>query len=338
MTYTVSQLIANAYDISGIVSREFETVSGSQELIALQFLNERIADKTIQDGSIPYISQYNFTGVAGQERYYIRDLVEISTLTFFINSVRFSMVPVNRDMYFGSSRANNIQSLPYNFHMERELGGASIYMYFRPNTNYLFELWGSFRLSSVIIGQVLDAKTTVANLGIVTVAGTGTFGTGELVVNGVDLAGTYATGQALATYINTGIIQNVTAQIVNREMLLTNSNNSPIVVQTLGTQGFTNNVTFSLFSTVDGNLQETYTYAALDQFYINYLKYDLAVRLCAEYNFDVPPGAAAELMKYERQILKRSAPLDLTTKTSSTLGKNQIINYAQANLGKGWTT
>lgn len=71
MAYTTLQLINNAYYESGIVSRGFETVSGQQANDGLQFLNDLIADKTVENGLIPYYQEYNFTAVTGQERYFI---------------------------------------------------------------------------------------------------------------------------------------------------------------------------------------------------------------------------------------------------------------------------
>lgn len=71
MAYTVANLIADAYYISGIVSREFETVSGPQGSLGLQVLNEIISDKTIEIGMIPYYNKYNFSTISGVETYFI---------------------------------------------------------------------------------------------------------------------------------------------------------------------------------------------------------------------------------------------------------------------------
>jgi hypothetical protein len=77
----------------------------------------------------------------------------------------------------------------------------------------------------------------------------------------------------------------------------------------------------------------------LERFYINYLKYALAVRLCAEFNYTVPPRAEKQLLTYEELISKRSAPMDLTNESISTLtDQNEFISYANVNIGRGWTT
>lgn len=234
MAYTTLQLINNAHYESGIVSRGFETVGGQQVNDGLQFLNDLIADKTVENGLIPYYEEYNFNAVTGQETYFIPDLIEVETFVFYIDTVRYQTENRARREYFGSSRADNIQSLPGSWHMERCFGGANIYIYFKPNQNYPLTIWGQFRLQQVVINQDLSLT--------------------------------------------------------------------------------------------------------LDRFYINYLKFDLAARLCAEYNYTVPPGVAKALAKYENDISKRSGPMDLRLIKLSSLQRRGSINYGMVNIGKGWTT
>lgn len=156
MAYTVTKLITNAYNMSGIVSRDFETVEQSQLADGLDSLNDILGDKTVQTGMIPYFSKYEFVGVQAQEEYVVPNLVEVSTLVFFLQQVRYQMWPVGRDTYFGSPRAQNIQSLPYTYNVENEFGGARIFMYFTPDQNYQFQLWGKFRLADVVYNQDLE--------------------------------------------------------------------------------------------------------------------------------------------------------------------------------------
>jgi hypothetical protein len=234
MAYTTLQLITNAYYESGIVSRGFETVSGQQATDGLQFLNDVLQDKTVENGLIPYYEKYSFPAVQAQEKYFIPNLIEVDTFVFYIQSVRYSTTNQARRQYFGNSRADNVQSLPVTWHMERELGGASIYIYFKPNTDYPLEIWGQFRLEEVTLMQDLSLT--------------------------------------------------------------------------------------------------------LDRFYINYLKFDLANRLCAEYNYSVPPGVAKQLQRYEDSISKKSGPLDMSMIKMSSLQRRGGLNYAQVNVGKGWVS
>ena len=337
MTYTVTNLITDAYYASGIVSREFETVTGQQGYVGLQVLNDILSDKTIDKGMIPYYSKYEFFAVAGQEMYFIPNLEELETLTFFINNVRYQMREVDRIKYFGSPRANNINSLPFNWHLERCIGGANIYLYFFPQTDYPIEAWGQFRLSSVSLNQDLGNPNTTANLGVATISGAGTLTAGQFVVNSIDLAGTYANLAAFAAYINTGVVPSVTATIQGLGLILNNVASAPITISTLGTQSTVNGITFASFSTTNGPMTQVYPNNGFDRFYINYLKFAVAERLCTEYNFIVPPGVQKQLQQYEAWIQKRSGPLDLTTQKLSTLRSDLSQDYGQVNLGKGWS-
>lgn len=234
MAYTTLQLINNAYYESGIVSRGFETVSGQQAQDGLQFLNDLIEDKTVDNGLIPYYLEYDFAAEIGQEVYFIPNLINVDTFVFYINTVRYQTQNRGRREYFGTSRADNIQSLPGSWHLERCFGGANLYIYFLPDQNFPLTIWGQFRLQEVTINQDLSLT--------------------------------------------------------------------------------------------------------LDRFYINYLKYDLAVRLCAEYNYTVPPGVAKALNKYVIDISKKSGPMDLKLIKLSTLQRRGGINYGQVNLGHGWVS
>jgi hypothetical protein len=346
MPYSVLDLITKAYYISGIVGRDFQTLSGSQLATGLGVLNDILDDKVIETDMVPYwTTQYQWPATVGQQKYFIPNLIRVETLVFFINTVRYNTSEVARDRYFGSARAENIQSLPFTWHQERTLGGVNIFLYFFPQENYTMEISGLFRLYEVYLNQQLDLQSTVANLGTATVAGTGNFGAGQLVVNGVDLAGTYATVGALVAYVNTGIIPNITAAIVGTQFQLTapaprfSIGSFNINITTLGSEGSVNNINFVNFSTITGPNNVTYFPQGLERFYINYLKYALAVRVCTEFNYTVPPEAAKQLLTYEELISKRSAPIDLTNATITTLTDEAgFISYGQVNIGRGWTT
>lgn len=232
MAYTTNQLISGAYYAADIVSRGFETVSGSQIGDGLIFLNNIITEKTVDDGMIPYETTYTSDFVAGQEVYFIPNLIRIDTLVFFLDQVRYAMQAQKRNDYFGLSRADNIQSLPNQWYFEPKFGGGNLYIYFQPDRTYPFEIHGIFRLPSVSLGQDLSLT--------------------------------------------------------------------------------------------------------LDEFYITYLRYALADRLCAEFSYTTPPNIIRQLNKYEAFINKKSRVLDLRLSKTSTLQKGGSFNYAFINLGKGW--
>lgn len=156
MPLTVNQLIANSYYAAGVVSREFETVSGQQIADGLFWLNNIITEKTVNSQMIPYETTYKFNAVIGQELYPIPNLIQIDTLVFFLNTVRFSMQYTQRNKYFGSNRVENIQTLPYQWYVERTLGGSNLYIYFSPDREYPMEVHGVFSLAEVALGQDLS--------------------------------------------------------------------------------------------------------------------------------------------------------------------------------------
>ena len=257
MVYTVNNLISDAYNCAGIVGKEFEQVSGEQYTEGLGYLNSLLAKKTADKSGIPYYLQYNSNFVIGQEQYFIPELIDVDTLCFFIdsppdpiivnpvpasptpgvitpgNQVRYGMRKLDRKAYWGTPRANQITSLPYQFMIERQFGGASLFVYFLPTVAYQYQIWGLFSLNNVAL---------------------------------------------------------------NQELQLT-----------------------------------------LDQFYIDFLKFELTDRLCSEYDYTMPEGAARQLAEYQAIIDKREQRLDLVQQQISPLSVlGDGVNYGWANLGTGW--
>lgn len=233
MAYTVAELITESWELAGIVMVDASTASGSQMNKGFKMLNAVLAFLAVSVRQIPYYAEYEFTGVVGQEEYTIANLIQPQNLTFEYSTVRYSMLELPRDAYFGTSRANGINSLPYIYHIERALGGSKLWMYYRPDQAYEFKLWGKFAL----------------------------------------------------------------AQVTSYEQDLS---------------------------------------LTLDAFYIQYLHFLLTKRMCMEWKQTFPPDKAQELKEMTAQITDLS-PMDLSVKKFSTLQKTQGLNYAQVNLGKGWT-
>lgn len=156
MAFLTSNLITDAYYLSSIVSRDFETVTGDQTSDGLRMLNQLIADRTIDNSTIPYTDKLSMNAVNGQSEYFIQNLVDLEVFVFYINGLRFQTVNQQRKEFFGSFRETNINSLPFNWHVERLLNGAKLYLYFVPDQNFPLELWGKFRLLSVTLFQDLS--------------------------------------------------------------------------------------------------------------------------------------------------------------------------------------
>lgn len=157
MAYTVTKLITNAYYLSGVVSRRFQKPTTEQINDGLDLLNDLLAIKTGDNRLIPYYTSYTLNTVAGQENYSIPNLILAETLTFVLqNVVRYPILKQGRKVYFGSARVNNINSLPFNGHIERAKGGATLSLYFVPDAVYPVTLVGKFALNSVTLNQNLE--------------------------------------------------------------------------------------------------------------------------------------------------------------------------------------
>jgi hypothetical protein len=231
MAYTVTELITRAYYLSQVVSRELETVTGQQLEDGLVYLNALLSLKSAHSRVIPYFTEYQFSAIVGQEKYYVPNLVQPETLTFNIGPVRYSTMPTARRTYFGAGRVDNINSLPFNWHFERVLNGSDIYLYFKPADTYPIKIWGKFGFDNVAL---------------------------------------------------------------NTNLLLT-----------------------------------------YDEYYIDYLRYRLAKRICSEFGIPMQPQALQELQELEEAVTDVSPP-DLTLSKISTLQGQTGFNWGDVNTGRGW--
>lgn len=155
MTYTVTKLITNAWYLSGVVARNQQTVTGDQLTDGLDLLNDLLGVKTADYRLIPYFSATTVNAVIGQEKYFVPNLISLETITFNQQTVRYSMLKQGRKKYFGTGRIDGINSLPFDVHWERTLGGSNFYVYFFPVETYVFNLFGKFGLTSVGVNDDL---------------------------------------------------------------------------------------------------------------------------------------------------------------------------------------
>ena len=73
-----------------------------------------------------------------------------------------------------------------------------------------------------------------------------------------------------------------------------------------------------------------------DLYYIDYLRYRLAMRICSEYGIPMQPQAAMELEELE-EAMKDVMPPDMTmVKLSDLQGTGYGLTWADVNLGRGW--
>lgn len=231
MTYTTSELITNAYYLSGILSNVYETLNGSQLSDGLKLLNQLLTQQAAGTRMIPYYSRTTANMVVNQESYFIPGLVFPEDVTFNFSEVRYTLRYRTRSEYFGSFRLNNLVTLPGDYHVEREKGGARIFIYPLPDKAYVMNIVGKFALTKVDYDDDL-----------------------ELI---------------------------------------------------------------------------------LDDFYLGYLEYALAERICGTNGITFQPQSNEILNEYKKQI-KDLSPIDFTIQKISTLQQYSPLNFGDVNLGKGW--
>lgn len=233
MVYFASQLIVEAWRTTGMVSADIGNQPSSRQMVdGLNRLNELLSELSLDGALLPYTTNYSFTATIGQEAYPIDNLIQWQTITFDLDTVRYSLQNTGRTDYFGSDRVNNITSLPYQFHVERTLGGSTLYLYFKPSQEFPINIYGLFGFVSV------DYNTDLA---------------------------------------------------------------------------------FSC-----------------DLYYLKFLRLALAECLCSYYQMVLPAQIAMELKEIRLKIKNLNAP-DMTCQKINLLGNSSLINYAQANIGRGWT-
>ncbi len=126
MAYTAQTLITRAWYLSGIVARNLQFVTGDQITDGLMLLNALLDFKQIEIDLIPYWTYIEMPLVGGQEQYFLPNVCAVESATFNIDVVRYPMMSTGRRAYFGSSRVDNIQTLPFNWNFNRGKGGGTI--------------------------------------------------------------------------------------------------------------------------------------------------------------------------------------------------------------------
>src|SRR6267142_2106207 len=109
---TANQLITDAYHLSGIVSIDFELPTGSQITEGLRLLDGILDESSLDATMIPYYTHLDFNTIVNQEIYEIPNLVELTSLTFNIDNVRFPMTRDSLNRYNATGRVDNLFSLP----------------------------------------------------------------------------------------------------------------------------------------------------------------------------------------------------------------------------------
>jgi hypothetical protein len=159
MAYTAQDLITRSWFLSGIVARNLQVPTGDQIYDGLQMLNDLLNFKQIETDLIPYWQYITFNAVPTQEYYFLPFVAAIETSTFNIGVVRYPMVPTSRSNYFGSSRVDNIYTLPFSYNVERGVGGGTFGAYFIPDQPYVMKMKAKIFLVDVTLTTDLQDVT-----------------------------------------------------------------------------------------------------------------------------------------------------------------------------------
>lgn len=151
MSYTAQTLITRSWYLSGIVARNLQVPTGDQITDGLMLLNALLDFKQIETDLIPYWTYIERPMVPGQEFYFLPNVAAVESATFNIDVVRYPMESVGRRAYFGSSRVDNIQTLPFNWNFNRGKGGGTIGFYFLPESNYPLKMMVKIFLNDVTL-------------------------------------------------------------------------------------------------------------------------------------------------------------------------------------------
>ncbi len=159
MVFTAQQLITKALYTSGISSRALQTPTFQELSDGLDQLNDILSETIYKTDLQPFWTVYDgVTCVAGQEIYAIPGITAVQSVTFFIDEVRYAMMPATREQYFAYSRVNPIETLPYQWFLNRTASGGDLYLYYVPAQNYPLEIVCKFQDTSLT--QFTDLSLT----------------------------------------------------------------------------------------------------------------------------------------------------------------------------------
>ena len=324
MAYLAQQLVTRSWYLSGIIARNLQTPSGDQITDGLQMLNDLLNFKQIETDLIPYWTYIEIPLVGGQEYYYLPSIAAIESMTFNIGVVRYPMVSASRRTYFGTSRVDNIQTLPFDWNFNRGEGGGTLSLYFLPQANYPAKMMVKFFLNDISLQTDLTNAFTPLGLGFVPTINVTNPGTGYTCTPTVTISGV-GTGA-------TAVASTLAGQVHSISIVSAGSGYTTAPTVTITGGGGTGATAQAIVTNY--NFLQT-TNAGYDTSYIEYLRYALAQYMCSEYGILFNPESAKILQKYERKLMYIGPP-DLSRKGTSILTEVGGLNWGDINIGMGW--
>lgn len=326
MAYTAQTLITRSWYLSGIVARNLQVPTGDQITDGLMLLNALLDFKQIELDLIPYYTYVEMPLVGGQEFYFLPNVADVELATFNIDVVRYPMDQTGRQAYFGSSRVDNIQTLPFNWNFNRGEGGGTLGLYFLPQANYPLKMMAKFFLNDVTLQTDLTNVFANTSTGFVSTFTVRNQGSGFTSIPTVTISpppsGTTATAYAT---ISNGVLTAVnlvnagTGYLTAPTVTITGGGGSGAVVTS----------SISSFTFLQSNN------AGYDTSYIEYLRYALAQYMCSEYGILFNPESEKILTSMKRKLMYMSPP-DLHNHKLSVLTEGTGINWGDVNIGRGW--
>lgn len=159
MAFNVLELITRAYNAANINPQGYRVLTPEQSSNGLFLLNVLLSDKTVDTSMLLYWEKYDGVFEIGEGQYFIERLIQVETLTFFLDGqVRYPTLAQGLDIFMGSARAENVDSLPFTYYPNKVLGGTDLYVYYKPSQEYPFQIWGQFELQNVTLFEDLETK------------------------------------------------------------------------------------------------------------------------------------------------------------------------------------
>lgn len=159
MTYMVTELITKAWNLSGIVAAQAETVSGDQLSDGLEHLNDFLALQNANARMIPYTLVQQLTCVAHSEELFVQHLLSLDSLTLREEKpscyLLQSLPLLGRKEYFNQDYPSFLR--PRFYHLEKTKGGSILFLSPIPDKAYSLKLVGKFGLMEVNYNDDLSA-------------------------------------------------------------------------------------------------------------------------------------------------------------------------------------
>lgn len=151
MTCMVTELITKAWNLSGIVAAQAETVSGDQLSDGLEHLNDFLALQNANARMIPYTRVQQLTCLAHSEELFVKYLLTLDALTLREEEPRsyaLKALPLlGRKEYFTHDYPSFLR--PRFYHLEKTKGGSLLFLSPTPDKAYSLKLVGKFGLTEV---------------------------------------------------------------------------------------------------------------------------------------------------------------------------------------------